>query len=34
MDKERKERRNSKFYDDTMWRIEHGYILDKFIFKN
>lgn len=33
MDKERKERRNSKFYDDTMWRIEHGYILDKFIFK-
>lgn len=32
-DIERKERRDSKFYDETMWRIEHGYMLDRFIFK-
>ena len=32
-DVDRKERRNSKFYDETMWRIEHGYILNRSIFE-
>ena len=32
-DIERKERRDSKFYDEIMWRIEHGYIINRTIFE-
>ena len=28
-----KERQDSKFYKDTMWRIEHGYLLNQMIIK-